>query len=110
MRTPHDPETHSDFSGEGLEDAAGHDQYFEPVELGNPWRRRMSPDEALNKYRMWLTGDVRCSWQAGPPPPVKELRGKNVACRCGPHDKCHGDIILEFLCIPDPMNRETIME
>jgi hypothetical protein len=81
-----------------------------PSKWGNPWRRRMSPDEALNKYRLWLSGDVRCFWLAGPPPPVKELRGKNVACRCGPHDKCHGDIILEFLCVPDPMNRETIME
>jgi hypothetical protein len=80
-----------------------------PTKWGNPWRvGRITVDEAVEKYRLWLAGDVRCFWQAGPPP-VKELRGKNLACWCGPHERCHGDAILQFLCEPDPYNRETIM-
>jgi hypothetical protein len=26
----------------------------------------------------------------------EELRGKNLACWCGPHDDCHADVLLEL--------------
>ena len=114
MRTPsHDTEADSDLAQKGfrpssalsLDQRLARRENFASDQVGQPAARRQ--DE---KYRLWLAGNIRCFWQAGLPPPVKELRGKNLACWCGPHERCYGGAILQFLCEPDPYNRETIME
>lgn len=70
-----------------------------PTKWGNPFTLGDAPPYVfseeqrlliiLDMYRGWLAAKMR----SGELNPV-ELKGKNLACWCGPNQKCHADILL----------------
>ena len=89
-----------------------------PGIFGNPFFRW--DGDAVVRFRRWLTGKdqfLDYFWMlAGHKQPMlaeskaknlierrdtvlkrlPELRGKNLACWCGPNDTCHADVLLEL--------------
>ncbi len=47
--------------------------------------------EAVRLYRKFAAPDVALQVST-----YQELRGKNLACWCGPEDSCHADVLLEI--------------
>lgn len=79
------------------------------TKFGNPFRSDQPPPEALapggpataaEAYRLWLEGSLFQGQYAERRQVIldslHELRGKNLACWCGPYDPCHGDPLLEL--------------
>lgn len=64
-----------------------------PTKWGNPYPKGSD----LEQYRLWL-------WQHEFADPLftDELEGKDLACWCPLTEKCHADIILEFLNAQKP--------
>lgn len=72
---------------------------------GNPWRvgepHCPNAAEAVRMFRSRFIGEY-----ARPMPPeshlgwiaanIEQLRGKNLACWCKPHQPCHADVLLEL--------------
>lgn len=60
----------------------------------------IDPDAARTKavemFRQWRAGELDSVWTAKAPPPIDELRGKNLACTCGLDKDCHADLLLEL--------------
>lgn len=78
------------------------DSYCTPTAAVLMFRRwllaDMAPDELAGhsghgrfSNGAWLADRRRLLWNAMP-----ALRGKNIACWCGPRDVCHGDVLLEI--------------
>ena len=65
-----------------------------PSKWGNPYKRNMSggPKDIIRAYRWWLEQKLKEN-----PHFLDELKGKDICCWCRLDQKCHGDIILEFL-------------
>jgi hypothetical protein len=81
----------------------------------NPFLGESTPTAAVEMFRRWLLGDMSAEELAGYSGPgrflsgawlankrrlllpvLPALRGKNLACWCGPRDPCHGDVLLEI--------------
>lgn len=77
-----------------------------PTKWGNPFTLGDAPPFVfseeqrlliiLDMYRGWLAAKMR-SGELNP----AELKGKNLACWCGPNQKCHADILLKVANDPD---------
>jgi hypothetical protein len=63
---------------------------FEPIHCEN---RREAQELLLLAYHDWLMEPVRSGLLARI---RSELRGRLLACRCGPRTPCHGDVLLEL--------------
>ena len=65
-----------------------------PSKWGNPYKidEDGTREEVLQKYRNYL--EVALLYN---PHLLDELKGKDICCWCRLDQKCHGDIILEFL-------------
>lgn len=72
-----------------------------PSPYGNPWSHKPSrlvsdafrvatAREAVERFREHLMATPELVELIR-----RELRGRNVACWCGPEGPCHGDVILE---------------
>jgi hypothetical protein len=74
-----------------------------------------TPTVAVEMFRHWLSGGMPAEELAGYSGPgrfsngawlanrrrlllnrLPALRGKNLACWCGPRDPCHGDVLLDI--------------
>lgn len=64
-----------------------------PSAWGNPFRVGKDGDavRCVAKFRAWLLADATRVLAA-----QKSLRGKNLACYCGPDNPCHADVLLEI--------------
>jgi len=66
-----------------------------PYKLGGPGGR----DGAVDTFRWLLTEGTALAREAHPYPSLGEIRtelaGKNLACWCPPHLRCHADVLLE---------------
>lgn len=90
-----------------------------PTIFGNPWiiedlvrvaRESGAPidtatarDIAVESYESWLKGDPDLIGNPGWKSKREEilrrlpsLRGKNLACFCKPHERCHADVLLKL--------------
>jgi hypothetical protein len=86
------------------------DQVFTPtlaVEMFRLWLEGgMPPDEATlcsgrrRRQAAWLIDRRQRLLLAMP-----ALRGKNLACWCGPRQPCHGDVLLEIANAPPKIKR-----
>lgn len=54
---------------------------------GNPWTLENSGQ---------VSPVLRFACETAPLMDVRELRGKNLACWCGPDAECHADVLLEL--------------
>ena len=59
-----------------------------PFQVGTDW----TLEYVLAKYRQWLLGKIKAD-----PHFLVPLKHKDLACWCKLTDKCHADILLEFL-------------
>lgn len=61
---------------------------------GNPFRvgRDGDRNEVIKKYREWLKEKLKED-----PDFLEPLKGKDLVCFCPLNEKCHADVILEFL-------------
>lgn len=85
-----------------------------PGKYGNPFSSNtgLAPSDCVWLCREWLEGRLEPGSEVTMPdgsivevpdvPPIEELRGKDVACFCGPGDPCHGDLYLELANPVDP--------
>jgi hypothetical protein len=91
-------------------------------EKGNPDGRHAA---SVKAFREWIStkagmriqdvglylGDVPLgvspTVEAGQPPDVAELRGKNLACWCKPGQPCHADVLLELANPPETPERKV---
>jgi hypothetical protein len=68
--------------------------------FGKPTNGETPREMAVRWFREWLAGDTSLHPYNKLPPTrafiVSELRGKNLACYCQPHQSCHADILLEI--------------
>ena len=77
---------------------------MEMFELTEPAARKT----AVESFDRWLAGS-RTDWESHEADLKRErilsnlhtLRGKDVACTCGPDELCHGDTLLEWAADPD---------
>ena len=67
-----------------------------PGRWGNPFRARGTgtAEDCANAYRAWLIQGFR-------PASFNQIRGKNLACWCGPQNCCHADVLLELANPPE---------
>lgn len=69
-----------------------------PTKWGNVFgtrHSRMTPADryiAVQLYRAWVMGLL----ETGVGYPLRELRGKDLACWCPLDHPCHGDVLLEL--------------
>lgn len=68
-----------------------------PTKWGNPFgvASRMTAQERIDSvdlYRKWVIGLL----QTGVGFPLRELRGKDLACWCPLDRPCHADVLLEL--------------
>lgn len=83
-----------------------------PTRWGNPFPVDIYHEEAIDKYRRWLLGEMSASEMQessyyGDPRiglahmrrlvKPHELRGKDLACWCKEDAPCHADVLLELL-------------
>lgn len=67
-----------------------------PTMWGNPYKvgRDGNQAECVTKYRKMIDGNV---WTFPAKVHIQQmLKGKNLACFCGPQDECHADVLLEI--------------
>lgn len=69
--------------------------------------KRAAQAEAVRLYEADLTTPGRHHSRLTSPVPTptdvwKELRGRDLACYCGPDEPCHGDILLAVANGPPP--------
>lgn len=65
-----------------------------PSKWGNPFRvEEYGRWGAVDRFRVFMT--LRPAVR-GKMLNVEELRGKNLACWCGPDQLCHADVLLEL--------------
>jgi hypothetical protein len=66
-----------------------------PGKWGNPYRiidyPNKSIDQILEAYRSYVDGQISAGILD-----IQELRGKDLACFCPLHLRCHADILLEL--------------
>ena len=67
-----------------------------PTKWGNPFAmfdtgQKMTRLEAVNCFRVYVLQQLR-----GPGYPLRELRGKDLACWCPLDQPCHADVLLEI--------------
>lgn len=62
-----------------------------PTKWGNPFS---GPDSARNvaDFRVWVEARLK----SGLGYPIRELRGKDLACFCPLDRPCHSDVLLEL--------------
>lgn len=53
-------------------------------------------EQSIELFRQWLSDELAPGWTNKIPPPLAELRGKDLACWCNLSDSCHADILLEI--------------
>lgn len=65
-------------------------------DYGNPYKigRDGTRDEVIERYKQWFY--VRLSRDENFRDSIVALKGKTLGCYCKP-EKCHGDVIVEFL-------------
>lgn len=64
-----------------------------PSKWGNPFKlSEYSLDDCLKKYREWLIEQL-----AKDSTFLEPLRGKDLVCFCKLNQRCHCDILIEFL-------------
>ena len=66
-------------------------RFANPFKVGRDGTR----EEVLVKYRAWMEDQLRSSETLRAE--LCLLKGKTLGCWCCP-EKCHGDILLEFIC------------
>lgn len=81
-----------------------------PGRWGNPFpvgkegplgRTALDNEGAVGFFRAMLS-DPELREQAGYPADLSSLRGKDLACWCGPKDHCHADVLIEAANSPQP--------
>ena len=60
---------------------------------GNPFSQ-LTPEGNVELFRTWLTGSMLSAQNRRAE--IEELRGKNLACWCGPDQPCHADVLLDL--------------
>lgn len=65
-----------------------------PTKWGNPFHVgiRHPPNEAVHLFHEHVVGLM----ESGTGYPLRELRGKNLACWCPLDQPCHADVLLEL--------------
>lgn len=65
-----------------------------PTQWGNPFPvdKTTSGEESVSLFRTYVLGRI----SNGTGYPLQPLRGKNLACWCGPDERCHADVLLEL--------------
>ena len=67
-----------------------------PGKWGNPFTvAKYGRDLAIANFRLRLVGMDSIGALD-----LSELRGKNLACWCKPHEACHADVLLEMANAP----------
>ena len=67
--------------------------------FGNPFRVVIDPRIAVASFERWLNttkSGIELKQKA-----IRELRGKNLACWCGPTAPCHAEVLLRVVNDPD---------
>jgi hypothetical protein len=59
---------------------------------GNPFKGGKDAAENVRLFRVMLLGRM----SSGVGYPLRELRGKNLACWCALGQQCHADVLLEL--------------
>jgi len=58
-------------------------------------------DDILQLYKAWITGKLEFKGiykrPLPPIPDISELKGKDLACWCPLHQKCHVDVLIKLL-------------
>jgi Domain of unknown function (DUF4326) len=61
---------------------------------GAPDDLLLSLEDTIRLYREWLLWNLEVDGTTAKK--LVKLRGKNIACYCGPLRPCHGDVLLEL--------------
>lgn len=69
-----------------------------PVGKEGPLGRTAPDNEGAVGFFRAMLADPEMRAAAGYPADLSPLRGKNLACFCGPREACHADVLLEMAC------------